>query len=86
AETRWARRMGYKAKSAVAPDHAAVVTRVLTPTQEEIEQARRIVAIFEAGRAEGKDRVDVDGALVEVPGYMTAKRLLARAAELGVSA
>ncbi|MDX1711481.1 MAG: CoA ester lyase, partial [Rhodovibrionaceae bacterium] len=46
AETRWARRMGYKAKSAVAPDHAAVVTRVLTPTQEEIEQARRIVAIF----------------------------------------
>jgi citrate lyase subunit beta/citryl-CoA lyase len=86
AETLWARRMGYKAKSAVSPEHAAIVNRILTPSAMEIARARRIVEAFETGRALGKDRVEVDGALVEVPGYMTAKRLLSRAEDLGVEA
>ena len=37
-----------------------------------------IVAAFEAARADGQGRVELDGALVEWPAYSTAKRLLAR--------
>jgi citrate lyase subunit beta/citryl-CoA lyase len=78
-DTAWARRLGYKAKSCVAADHAAIINRVLTPSAEEVARARRIVAAFEAARASGQARVELDGSLVEVPIYATAQRLLARA-------
>jgi citrate lyase subunit beta / citryl-CoA lyase len=77
-DARWARRLGYVAKSLVDPAHAAVVNGVLTPSDDEIRQARDIVIAFEAARAAGEARVEVNGSLVEVPTYSTAKRLLAR--------
>ena len=83
AEIRFARRLGYRAKSCVAPAHAAIINRVLTPSADEVSKARRIVAAFEAARARGEDRAEVDGNLVEVPSYLNAKRLLARADALG---
>ena len=70
--------MGYRAKSVVAPAHAAAINRVLTPQRAEIEHARRIVVAFERARAAGRERVTVDGALIEVPIYAAAKRLLDR--------
>lgn len=86
ADTRWARRLGYKAKSLVAPEHAAVVNRVLTPGDEEVEHARQIVAAFEEARAQGHSRVEVAGSMIEVPIFQNARRLLARAKELGEAA
>jgi citrate lyase subunit beta/citryl-CoA lyase len=77
-DARWARRLGYVAKSLVEPAHAAIVNAVLAPGEGEIRQARDIVAAFEAARATGEARVEVNGALIEVPSYSTAKRLLAR--------
>jgi citrate lyase subunit beta / citryl-CoA lyase len=77
-DARWARRLGYVAKSLVDPAHAAVINGVLTPSDDEIRQARDIVIAFEAARAAGEARVEVNGSLVEVPTYSTAKRLLAR--------
>ena len=76
AEARHAKRLGYRAKSLVAPAHAAGINRVFTPTSAEIAHARRIVAAFERARAAGRERASVDGALVEVPIYAAAKRLL----------
>ena len=81
-DTRWARRLGYKAKSAVAHDHAEVINGVLTPSADEIERAERIVAAFEAAQSQGLGRVEVDGSLIETPIYTTAKRLLERAQAL----
>ncbi len=65
-------------------EHVAIINRVLTPSAEEIASARRLVEAFESAQATGQARVDVDGSLVEVPIYLNARRLLARAAELGV--
>lgn len=81
-ETRWARRLGYKAKSTVDPSHPAIINEVMTPNAAELTRARAIVTAFEVARERGEARVEVDGALVEVPTYTTAKRLLARHDEL----
>ena len=81
-ETRYARRLGYRSKSLVRPDHAVAINAALTPSEEECAKARAIIAAFEAGRARGEDRVLVDGLWVEVPMYMTATRRLERAAAL----
>lgn len=73
-----ARRLGYRAKSLVSPLHARAINRVFTPQKKDIEHARRIVEAFEKARAAGKERALVDGALIEVPIYAAAKRLLER--------
>lgn len=77
-----ARRLGYRAKSAVHAAHAAIINRVLTPSAAELARAARIVEAFEAAKADGHARVEVDGSLVEVPIYLNARRLLDRAARL----
>ena len=77
ADARHAKRLGYRAKSLVAPAHARAVNRVFSPQAAAIARARRIVAAFEAARAAGRERAHVNGLLVEVPVYAAAKRLLA---------
>jgi len=77
-DTLWARRLGYGARSLVDPAHATIVNRLLTPDDDEMRRASEIVTAFEAARAKGQARVEIDGSLVEVPTYTNAKRLLAR--------
>lgn len=77
-DTRWARRLGFSARSLVDPAHAAPINRLLTPDDDELQQAQRIVATFDAARARGEARVELDGSLLEVPTYSNAKRLIAR--------
>ncbi|MBA3773499.1 MAG: CoA ester lyase [Ramlibacter sp.] len=76
AEARRARRLGYRTKSLVRPEHVQAVHGALVPTDVEIAHARRLVAQFEAARARGEDRVLVDGLWIEVPTYLNAKRLV----------
>jgi citrate lyase subunit beta/citryl-CoA lyase len=77
-DTRWARRLGYVAKSLVAPSHARLVNGILSASEDELRRAERLVTAFEMARASGEGRVELDGALVEVPAYHNAKRLIAR--------
>ena len=76
-EARSSRRLGYRTKSLVRPEHAAPLRKVLTPTAQELARARKIVTAFESARDQGDDRVLVDGQWVEVPTYQNALRLLA---------
>jgi len=85
AECQAARGLGYRAKSAVRAEHASIINRVLTPSLAEVAAARRLVVAFESAQAAGQARVELDGSLVEVPIYLNARRLLARAAQLGVA-
>ena len=76
ADARHAKRLGYRMKSLVDPAHARALNSVFSPSKAELARARKIVAAFEKARAAGKDRAKVDGALIEVPVYNAAKRLL----------
>ena len=77
-ETRYAKALGYHAKSAARADQIAVIRDILEPGEAEIEHARRLVAAFEKTQQEGRDRVEVDGQIVERPSYLNAKALLER--------
>jgi citrate lyase beta subunit len=61
---------------AVRVNPLEAINRVFAPQPAEIARARRIVAAFEKARAAGRERATVDGALIEVPIYAAAKRLL----------
>jgi citrate lyase subunit beta/citryl-CoA lyase len=79
ADARYAKQLGYRMKSLVDPSHASAVNAVFTPSPAELAKARKIVAAFERARAAGRERAKVGGALIEVPVYAAAKRLLAAA-------
>jgi citrate lyase subunit beta/citryl-CoA lyase len=77
ADARHAKRLGYRMKSLVDASHAKAINAVFTPSRVELAKAKTIVAAFEKARAAGKDRAKVAGALIELPIYAAAKRLLA---------
>ena len=84
ADARTARQLGYVAKSAVDPKHVFAINRVMTPSLSEVSEARGIIEAFEAARRRGEERGRRGDLLIEVPTYLSAKRLIARAAALGV--
>jgi citrate lyase subunit beta / citryl-CoA lyase len=82
-ETRFSRRLGYRSKSLVLPEHARMLTAALTPNADEVRRARTVIDSFESARARGEDRGLVDGLWIEVPTYHNALRLVERARRLG---
>ena len=80
ADARHAKQLGYRMKSLVDPSHAKAINAVFTPSRAELAKARKIVRAFERARAAGRDRAKVGGALIELPIYAAAKRLLASVA------
>jgi citrate lyase subunit beta/citryl-CoA lyase len=81
-EARYARRLGYRSKSLVRPEHARALNAALTPDADELRRAAAMVAAFEAARERGEDRALVDGLWVEVPTYRNAQRVLERVRRL----
>ena len=76
-EARRSKRLGYREKSLVRPEHAAHLSVILTPSPAEIQRAQALVFAFEKAQVAGKDRALLDGLWIEVPTYRGAKRLLA---------
>ncbi len=81
-EARYARRLGYRSKALVQPEHASLLNDALTPTENELRRARAIVEGFEGARGRGEDRALVDGLWVEVPAYRTKRAVSPVAGEV----
>ncbi|MGY6237562.1 HpcH/HpaI aldolase/citrate lyase family protein [Burkholderia ambifaria] len=83
------RGLGYQAKAIVNAQFVPVVNRVLTPTSDEVALARRVIDAFDTARRESGGRrvaaAVVDGFLAEVPDYLAAHRLIARATQFGIA-
>ncbi|RMF92608.1 MAG: hypothetical protein D6736_03160, partial [Nitrospinota bacterium] len=65
--------------SVIHPAQVPICNAAYAPTEEEIAYARRIIAAFEAGVAQGTAAVAVDGRMIDIPVADKARRLLARA-------
>jgi citrate lyase subunit beta/citryl-CoA lyase len=72
-----ARRDGFTAKMAIHPDQVPIINAAFSPSDAEVEQARRVVAAFEA--AKGAGVTSLDGKMLDRPHLVLAQRLLARA-------
>jgi citrate lyase subunit beta / citryl-CoA lyase len=72
-----ARRLGFFGKSAIHPSQVAVINEAFSPTAEELDWARRVVAAFEASGG-AATRLD-GGEMIDVPVAERARRLLALA-------
>jgi citrate lyase subunit beta / citryl-CoA lyase len=78
-DARYARSIGFSGKYVIHPDQIEPVNRVFSPTQEEVESARKIVSAFEAAEAQGLGTLEVDGQMVDIPVVRRARATLAAA-------
>lgn len=71
------RALGFDGKTLIHPTQIETANRVFSPSAAEVEQAHRIVAAFEAAKADGKGVATLDGKIVEVLHAAQARELIA---------
>jgi citrate lyase subunit beta/citryl-CoA lyase len=72
---RESRRAGYVGKLAIHPAQVAAIHDAFTPTEAEIDEARKIIAAFDASPGVGALRIE--GKLIDRPHWIKAQRVLA---------
>ncbi len=75
-EAREAARDGFTGKLAIHPAQVPIINEVFTPSTQDIDKARAIIAAFRAEPQAGV--VNIDGEMFDIPHLTRARRLLAR--------
>jgi citrate lyase subunit beta / citryl-CoA lyase len=76
---RRSRRLGFMGASCIHPLQVPVLNEEYAPSAAETEQARRMVAAYEAALAADTGAVEFEGKMIDIPVVERAKRVLARA-------
>ncbi|NVO14387.1 MAG: CoA ester lyase [Rhodoplanes sp.] len=79
AETERVKGLGMTGKTCIHPNQVAAVNAVFTPTDDEVAQARRVVAAFAEATAAGKGACSLDGKMIDPPVAERARKLLDKA-------
>ncbi len=74
------RRAGFFGKIAIHPAQAEVINRAFTPSQEEVDYARRVLGVFEQNPGVGT--VGLDGKMLDMPHLKQARNVLAMAEQI----
>ncbi len=73
---------GYDGKQVIHPAQVPVVQEAFTPPPEAVAYARRLLAAYEAGRAQGLGVIGFEGKMIDMPMVKAARRVLARAGQV----
>ena len=74
-----ARAMGYAGKLCIHPGQVAAANAAWTPTDEEVDEARRLLAAYDDASAAGVAAIDFEGRMVDEPVAVQARKVLALA-------
>jgi len=77
AECRQGLEMGFDGKTLVHPSQVGPANEAWSPSDDEIELARRVIAAYQEAEAEGRGVVTVDGKMIEHLHVANAQRTLA---------
>jgi citrate lyase subunit beta / citryl-CoA lyase len=79
ASARRARALGFSGKGLVHPRQVETVNRVFSPSEAEVEHARRVLSAVAEAEAQGKGVVALEGAMIDAPVAARARRVMSRA-------
>ena len=77
-QTILARDIGMVSKSTVNASHCEIINEILTPSRNQVEEAKQLVSVFEEAREAGEGQVVHSGTKVEVPTYLNAMQIIER--------
>ncbi|OVE79624.1 hypothetical protein BVY02_02675 [bacterium J17] len=70
------KRMGFKGRFAIHPEQIPTIEEAYSPSEREIENAKRVVAAFEEAERQGKGATSLDDKVIDIPVVNRAKALL----------
>ncbi|OBG69668.1 MULTISPECIES: CoA ester lyase [unclassified Mycobacterium] len=79
AEARQGREMGFDGKTLIHPSQIGPANDLFGPSQQDVADARKVVAAYEEARAAGTSVITVDGRMIESLHVRNAERILALA-------
>ncbi len=71
--------MGFDGKTLIHPSQVEIANDVWAPTADEVDHARRVIAAFQEGLADGRGVITVDGRMIENLHVENAQRAIATA-------
>ncbi|MEM8745536.1 MAG: HpcH/HpaI aldolase/citrate lyase family protein, partial [Actinomycetota bacterium] len=77
AECRQGMEMGFDGKTLIHPSQVEPANDAWSPSDEEIDHARRVIAAFDEAVADGRGVVTVDGRMIENLHVENARRTIA---------
>jgi citrate lyase beta subunit len=86
ADSRFARSLGFRGKACVHPDQVEIVSRVFTPSDEELTRARRVIEAYEQAVGEGEGVTALEGEMIDLPVVERARQVLTLAERSTVDA
>lgn len=81
-ECQQARDMGFDGKTLIHPSQVDPANMVFSPSEDDLEQARRMIEAFDAAMAEGKGVAVLDGRMIEELHLAEARRMVAMAVSI----
>ena len=75
-EATMAYRLGFKGKFLIHPTQIDAANKVFSPSPEETEYSRRVVAAFEEAQAKGRGAVSLEGKMIDYMNYQQAKDIV----------
>ena len=78
ATARRSRRLGFTGASVIHPSQIAILNAEFRPSPEEVQQAQKVVAAFEAAAGGNQGAIEVDGKMVDIPVVERARGTLER--------
>lgn len=79
AEAHMSRRLGYLGKSCIHPRQVALANAVFAASDEQLDEARRVVAAAQSAAQAGRGAFVVDGRMIDLPFLKRAQALVAAA-------
>lgn len=73
---RLAKQLGFQGKMAIHPTQVEPINNAFSPTPDELEHAKRVVAAFETAEAAGEASIQLDGQMIDYPIVEAAQRIL----------
>jgi len=71
-----AKRLGFGGKLCIHPNQIEIICRVFSPTQDEIEYAKKVVNAFQDAEAKGLAAIQIDGKFIDYPVVEHSRRIL----------
>lgn len=81
-DARTARGLGFRGKCAIHPAQVAPINEAFSPTEMEIQNAKRVVEAFEEAERAGSASTSLDGMVIDVPVVRRARTVLDTSAKI----
>jgi citrate lyase subunit beta/citryl-CoA lyase len=76
ADAKRAKQLGFQGKLCIHPNQVEICNRIFSPTQAEIEYARKVIQAFSEAEAAGRAAIQLEGKFVDYPVVERSRRIL----------